>query len=230
MARYRVSQEVLGRLQTLAGLAPSVVQALVEALHEKASIQLSPESAIKDIVEGFEPLKELSAEARSELVSSVLFLHAMRYSSGRSVSDLVADVKEAAEKDASYAKERLSQLELNLSAVLGIASIQGSIKAWTLLTEHDRIYLESRVITDLRPIFDEELSKPLQASLVVHTIKITVRRDGKREQLYIGADAADLDELRDQIERALKKGAVLKAIIQGDPSKGFGKSLGGEDE
>lgn len=226
MARFRVLPEVIDKFKVLASLDTDVVQGLCEILGG-IKVQLSPEEAVADAIYSLEALEGLSDEDKDSLASSIIGLHVMRYGSGRKVSELTADVIEAAEGEPGFDFDRLSVFRANLEHVLGIPTLQGSMKAWTLIDEYDKVFLEAKVLSDIRPVFDDELKNPLRASLVLHTIKIIHRHNGRREPIFITADAEDLELLREQVERALEKDRALKKMIQVNAT--LGEALPGEE-
>lgn len=89
-------------------------------------------------------------------------------------------------------------------------------KAIALRMEHARILTESRMFTDLRPIFDSSLDnapKP-EAMLMVHTLKLEyIASDNTLENIYIVLDEDDIEVLGTTLDRARQKSDILKATL-----------------
>jgi hypothetical protein len=98
---------------------------------------------------------------------------------------------------------------LSFERTLGTAA-----KAGDILTEHERIFVTARIVTDLRPIFHVDVKEKPDAAVIIHTLKITQRdHSGNHADLYFALDHNDLLVMKDLIERALKKENTLKNIV-----------------
>jgi hypothetical protein len=83
-------------------------------------------------------------------------------------------------------------------------------KAYRLLVNRPALVTSLRLLTELRPVFDDEVSA-VQAYLITSTLSVNFRESGRRRQVHLTLDQADLEKLRDQVDRALKKIALLEA-------------------
>lgn len=90
-------------------------------------------------------------------------------------------------------------------------SINLTIKATYLATDRQNILLDTRIITDVRPVFgvDEE-SEELKATLITHNLKIQYEEDDQIKYIYFALDANDLSVLKDHIVRAENKELKLR--------------------
>ena len=88
-------------------------------------------------------------------------------------------------------------------------------KAGTVLTQHERVFIGARIMTDLRPIFHLNVSEKPDVAVVVHMLKITERDDfGHKHDQYFALDSNDIRAMKEIIERALKKEETLKGIMK----------------
>lgn len=224
MARYRLTPEVAEGLTPLSKLPTDDVRELAKEIDQKLAVRLAIEDDVEELLRDSPTLRALPPEDFVKLSEAFAGLHLLRFSASKSISEVVSDIAEAF-RDLSFDQAALDTLKENATTILGIKVLQTSVKAWTLVDDHGTIYLTSRVITDIRPVFDDDIDQPLRASLVTHTLKLNVRTDGRQRMLYIVTDNADLKELRDNIDRALAKGTSLKAMVRNHPDHWFGASL-----
>ncbi len=105
-------------------------------------------------------------------------------------------------------REHLLQL-LNLDR-----SVNLTMKAATLLQSRDRILVDSRIITDIRPIFNDEENMDIKGALVTHTLKIEYQEGGDRKDIYLALDGEDLKKLSEYIQRAEKKEKAIRGKLQ----------------
>ena len=88
-------------------------------------------------------------------------------------------------------------------------------KAMYLLFERSKLMLNSRIITDLRPVFKEEKIDPPKYCLIMHNLKIEYSKGLKeKEKVFYALDHQDLIQLHSQIERALKKEVEMQKLCK----------------
>jgi len=223
MARFLISPEVLRAIQPLASIQSDKFRALLGELSESLVASLTIEADIAKRLNGIAVIPVTPAE-REGLAEALVGLHYLRLAV-QSDDELVAEVKNAwIENGTSAGEDRLATLEVNLRELLQIKVLRASIKALSLISDYDKLYVGGRIFTDVRPVFDVNVSDTMLASLVVHTLKISVREDGRPKTIYVAIDSQDLTELRETIDRALEKASVISNRIRSSAG-GFGPAL-----
>ena len=86
-------------------------------------------------------------------------------------------------------------------------------KAVDLITEREKIWLSSRVITDVRPIFMDGEEIEFEASLIIHNLKVQFKENNGIKEFYFALDNKDLENLKKQIIRAEEKEKILKSML-----------------
>jgi hypothetical protein len=98
---------------------------------------------------------------------------------------------------------------LVLDETVGTAAKTGPV-----LTEHERIFLSARVLTDIRPIFHPNLSEKPNAAVIVHMLRIASRDIfGSHHAEYFALDANDIRVLKNIADRAIRKEETIKALL-----------------
>lgn len=88
-------------------------------------------------------------------------------------------------------------------------------KAGYILTQHERIFVGARILTDLRPIFHQNVSEKPGAAVIIHMLKIMQRDNHKNYQdQYFALDSNDIRSLKALIDRALKKEESLRDAMK----------------
>jgi hypothetical protein len=88
-------------------------------------------------------------------------------------------------------------------------------KAGPVLTHHERIFTGAQIMTDLRPIYHVDVSEKPEAAVVVHMLQIGQRDSfNHRAELYFALDSNDIAELKEIIERAMRKEKTLRNIME----------------
>jgi len=173
----------------------------------KEAIRSSLESSIQEV----EKIKEL-------IFSLYLYKNINYWSSEEIAEDITELLVESEDEDLKIDKERSELFKANLNKLLSFDNSIGlSIKGTQLLDENQNIFERSRIITDIRPIFDSYKIDKIDASLVIHNLKIRFISQETDSDIYFILDQNDLKDLKEQILRAEKK---EQAIM-----KKFGKDL-----
>ena len=120
----------------------------------------------------------------------------------KSDPDLAPLLAEAGEDEIGRFLDRL----FSLKASLGVVT-----KAYRLAREHENIFCTSGVTTDLRPVFDEAAETAIAAG-IVHHLRISFHKHASDGDFFVALDAADLRQLREEIDLALKKEIELRKL------------------
>jgi hypothetical protein len=103
------------------------------------------------------------------------------------------------EEEAQRICERLRRL-IDINSSIAITS-----KTSDLSNDYERIFLQSRIINDARPVFGQDgLEKP-KGMLITHTLKIIYRDIEGNKEIYLSLDIEDIEQMYNQIGRAIKK-------------------------
>jgi hypothetical protein len=117
----------------------------------------------------------------------------------------------AEEAEARWAKFRkFLMVALALDDTVGAAA-----KAGPVLTEHERIFEDARILTDVRPIFHPDLSEKPNAAVIVHMLRLTTRdvSGQQRQSQYFALDANDIRFMKQLMDRAItKEETLIKAM------------------
>ncbi len=141
-----------------------------------------------------------------------------------SFSDLIEKTNFNAESTASALAESFRELyqeNLNpkdfkslVSNLFLILSNSENLKltfnAIELAYESENVFRSSKVITDIRLIFNEEISAKERHSIILHRLHINFRKNKKPDDIFLTMDLNDLQDLRDVIDRAIKKEEVIR--------------------
>jgi hypothetical protein len=112
--------------------------------------------------------------------------------------------------DAQWKKLRKFFIEaLSLEDSVGTAA-----KTGPTLTQHERIFVSARILTDVRPIFRVNVSEKPKSAVVIHMLRMVYRNfQGERQEQFFALDSNDLRSFKALIDRAMKKEETLKALM-----------------
>lgn len=86
-------------------------------------------------------------------------------------------------------------------------------KALDLAYEYGNLYRSSRIITDIRPIFNEGVDK-ITGSIVSYTFRMRYNSADGEHSCNVALDEQDVNSIKDECERALKKALLAKEHME----------------
>ena len=95
-------------------------------------------------------------------------------------------------------------------------NLKVTTKAHTLNSERERILVSSRIITDIRPVFNDEKEEEIQGSIIIHTLQLEFFEDSKKKTMFFAVDSKDLEKLKTDVERAEKKHEKISHHFKSD--------------
>lgn len=235
MGKLKITKDILEALMPLAKRPSIEVEELTRELQEKLPYRLLLEGDVADVIDRCSSFGDFSQDLRSSLVDVVSGVHNLVQSVDLPVTELLQEIRSSYEADTSFAMDDVTfeVLRKNFLSILNVRQVYASVKGLNLLGESDRLYIRSKIVTDVRPVFDEDLGNPIAAAVVLHTLKLSVRKNGVNENIYVTLDSMDLLDLKGLVERAIKKAEVINKAFHPDlGNSAFGKllDLDGDDE
>jgi len=113
--------------------------------------------------------------------------------------------------------ESRSAFAERLTALLQSKPIRLAAKSLDLVTDYDHVYYGARILTDIRPVFDDSESEIFPtAAVVIANLKIEhYGPSGQLTSFHVALDHWDLEELQEVVERGLEKTEASKKYLEG---------------
>jgi hypothetical protein len=133
----------------------------------------------------------------------------------KSITDALADYTKKIEQPERLKSwvESLPRIEAVLRLLEPNHPLRIARKAQRLLQAHQNSMTDVRILTDLRPVFDDAGENVLE-SIVVHSLLIEYFESHFPRKIEIGLDASDLAALRSVVERATRKAVALQDAMK----------------
>ena len=211
--RFPIPDTEIPGLKALAHTAEEVLQKIADAL-AAGKPTLEP-GALAETIAG---RGDLDPSVVRRVVPSLWKLALVRRRFDASVDAFLqmlgAGLKEAGpdrwnDSDAEAWSARLALVERILAPEGPLAL---GAKAAELLLEQHLVFCNARILTDVRPVFDER-AETIQWFLPFHTLAVTCHEGGDTKTIHIAMDFNDLSELGDQVKRAQQKERLLRSDL-----------------
>jgi len=86
-------------------------------------------------------------------------------------------------------------------------------KARTLQYAYEHLLRSARILTDVRPVYDDDADEIL-GGVVTHSLVIEYTEGGRHHHSYFALDTQDVGRLKQQCERAERKAATTEAMLK----------------
>ena len=155
-----------------------------------------------------------------EIMETLISLYALRDSMGLDLPEFVELVDEMMEEshieELNFADdEDRENFNTKLTQLLSVYSLDISARAADILYERERtIHGTPRIFTDIRPVFGADPKIGPRGAVLVHTLKIRYHEGREIQEVFLGLDTDQVNELMGVLERAISKAEALKRFLE----------------
>lgn len=207
--RYKIPNDFLSGFKALSHLKKKEIERLAELLEE-----LPVGSSVQEFQSAIKSDAGLSEHALTTADAIFSLGGVLREKKADESIEQVAEGLANAYGRVCEGKKDKGQIEFlsgNLTLLLEKAeNLKKTFKAYQLLFENARSYRKSRVITDMRMIFDDDFEKENQTGLIIHQLKLEYVADNELKEFFISLDKDDVLALREELKRSLEKEECIK--------------------
>lgn len=132
------------------------------------------------------------------------------------IDELINNISRIAVRDELIEKDECDVFVDRLSFLINDEHVFYSARGRDLITEYGQVFLNGRIITDIRPIFGIDVEQQPSCGLIVHNLHIHYQQESEssHKDIYITLDSSDVRALKELLERAEKKEASLLSIME----------------
>jgi len=128
-----------------------------------------------------------------------------------SVAEAAASAKS---KEFPFEKEDRKILKDRLVRIFeGRKGLKITMKALGVLVDQDHAFYHARILTDIRPVFNDK-GDSVDAAVVVHNLRIHYGENSDHKDFYVALDASDIQSLREVLDRADAKAKCLQGLLK----------------
>jgi hypothetical protein len=207
----RIPNRYIAALNDIRNLPESAIDELFRAL-ETSSLTASSDELEVQIADS---VPSIPKEELHRIIDVTYSLYHVREFSEVSKSgflnELIDGIREQAkpkilDKDVSGLRERFKRL-------LSLKPLESISKALSLQRDNERLFCGSKIVSDIRPVFGEDVKSAPLAATILHTLKLSYHENGDHKEFFIVLDEVDLDALQSTIKRAKSKADTLNRLL-----------------
>jgi hypothetical protein len=208
-----IPKSAYGPLEKLVGLNEVDFDKFVSALRD-ASPGLSQKKFRDRVAAKAEGLDSSDVKA---ITSELFKMDALRARAELTSSELAEVVTDAADEvkseDFTLSEQQVALLGDRIAKLFEAQqSISTASKAHSLLTDHQNLFINSRLFSDVRAVFSDDASS-IKAAVLVHNLVIHYEQDEEHKDFHVSLDEDDIGILRAILDRAETKARTLRNAL-----------------
>src|SRR5882724_6916138 len=193
-------------------LPDAAVDELIKAL-EDSSVTSKPDELAALIADRVPSIPK--DDLTSILDGAYALYHVREFSEisrSKFLNELVDGIREQSKPQIPESEK--PRLLARFQRLLKIEKLETISKAIKLQRDVERIYCESRIISDIRPVCGDDVDVRPEAAVITHTLKISYHENGDHKEFFVVLDGVDLEGLYETVERAKSKSETLTKFLE----------------
>lgn len=218
MPRIQIPKKYRYGIEKIITLDSAVFENLIDALkNSNPSFHLKKLADTVSFKIKQKGIEDLTEDDLLNILEAIVSLYPLQNYSSLTIEDLASSLGEAVAELEDFPNITEEQKNIFEARITTLLSINGALdvasKVGELLLEYEHLFLSSRIITDIRPVFDSDLNKIPAGALIVHTLKVEYKQGNEEKDFYISLDTNDVKKLREQLDRAEQKAESIKLML-----------------
>lgn len=216
MARYinRIPDDYKSGISTIISLSEKDLNTLTQVF-EEAPVVLNVREFNQKIVPKIDFLESPKTNNLVDTIGSLYELRSsLNISTEEFVDEIVDVINSVNDESLKLSDENVEEFKKRLNSLLNINSLSIRTKAANLIVDHQIIFRDAKLISDIRPIFGNDVEEKPIATVLVHTLKIEYIENNELKDFHIALDDKDVAKLITLLKRTQIKTESIKEFIK----------------
>ncbi|TVP58170.1 MAG: hypothetical protein EA343_21825 [Nodularia sp. (in: Bacteria)] len=215
MEELQIPEKFKPGFELLISIDNQTVEEFIDAFKE-----VQP-SGIKDLVSAVASrVKTLALEEVKDILETLISLYNLRdhfqENNGVSTDEVIEKLGQAVQNDEelNITNEQKEEFEKRLATFLEFdAVLSFTSKAIEVIRDHERLFTNSRIHTDMRPVFKSDVEDSPVGVAIVHMLKIEYADLEGKHEFFVALDSIDLEQLREQLDISDRKAKAIESLL-----------------
>ncbi len=228
--KFRIPPDQIPDLETIRDLGGDTLQRVINHLGTLEKLPLRPAELLANVTEALDG----NAEHAESVVRPLLTLNQLIRQRVRTVDGVLEGLRNGVVLLPGWSADQKAawqSIEPQLRQLFQVDAIRTVSKATDLAYDHANLFQGARIVTDIRPVFndldDDQLA--IDGAVVSYTLRLHFDNREGDHSLSIALDEADILVLKDQCERALRKAKIAFDRMSHPQTAGIPTVISGED-
>ncbi|WP_406698246.1 hypothetical protein V5E97_05255 [Singulisphaera sp. Ch08] len=224
--QIQLNKSQLADLKAIRELGPEVLSAVVDRIDSLQPVPLAPSELQKAILEVIEGNEEAVNSTLRQAISLASLQRRRKLDAETVVIGIRKGLQSASMPWDGTSIAKWEALEPAFRRLISSKNVEVAAKALDLSYDYANLLQTTRIVTDVRPVFDNEVTK-IEGAVVSFTLRLSYDNSEGSHNLSLAMNQADIKTLKEQCDRALKKGALARETIATLP---FTVTISGSDD
>jgi hypothetical protein len=234
--RLDLSPEHLTDFEAVQELGRKALEIILKRLDSSSNFPLTQSGLRRVLADGLTSSKGKAASEKKRgldaLLRVLLGLGFLQTRSGDKLDNVLGavelDLKEAWSSQPDKLAD-LNTLRTYLSAFLKHSYVRAVVKAMDVSQEYANLLLSTRIMTDVRPIFNDE-GDQIEGAVVSFTLRLNFLNAGRQRSMTLAVDATDIETLAEQCARAMRKANTAQQWFSSPQDVDIPITIAGKEE
>ena len=205
----RIRENQAAQLAKISQIPPDILKSVLSELNASPSPVIAV-SELREIIRRTLKDKDQSTPLSRQLIGLAIYARVYGETAGGTIASLLEGLKNT---DLSKDEvEQLNELGPTLESLLDHISVKASAKALQLGWDHKHVHSKARIVTDIRPVFDDGKDEILGA-VIFHILRLEYHDGDQEDNISVAMDKDDVQALRDACDEALKKAESARGLV-----------------
>ena len=173
-----------------------------------------------------EPLKKqiipklvnVSRDVASDIIDTLYVMNFIQLEMDLTITDFIDRVYQTMlgmnEVDIDSDIQNSELFKGRLISLMNARLIRIATKARNVLFEQEHILNRTRILTDIRSVFGDDVGENPVGAIIVHMLRIHYTEGQESKDFFVALDTSDVSILINLLTRAQEKAETLKAVLQ----------------
>jgi hypothetical protein len=211
---HRIPDNDKSGLKKIITLSDDDALKLIQIL-DQAPTTINVRSFNQNIVSRIDFLEEKDAR---NIINTLGSLYQVRLDLGLPIDEFVEEIvevmSESGEDFVDLLNEHIDIFRERFSKLLNVKSLSQRTKTASLIVDHQIVFKHAKIISDIRPVFGDDIEQSPVGAVLVHNLKIEYVENDELKYLHFALDDEDITSLIGILKRAQSKSETLKAFIK----------------
>lgn len=165
-----------------------------------------------------EHVPSIPTEDLIDIVDTIYGLYSVREAAGAGPStfldDLMDGIKETRDPQLELSPDEASDLRTRFETLLSIETLRTLSKGLGLQRAGERLYCEAKILSDIRPVFGDDVSTRPVGAVVTHTLRMLYHEGGDHKEFYVVLNFEDLRAMKEVVDRSHAKAETLRGLLK----------------
>ncbi len=209
--QLQLDESQLDDFKLILELKSESLRAVVDRLRQIDLAPVSPDKLFQAAVEVLGNREDVA----DSLVRQALTLCGWMRQAGVAVAEVPESLRDSLTAALQWGKQDLDkwgQIEPGLIEMLSLPILRLASSAIDLSFEYTNLWMEARILTDIRPVFTEDATE-IEGAVVSHAFRLRYSSMEGPHELNIAMDEGDIIQLIEQCDRAIRKARTARALM-----------------